>query len=119
MGMMANLVRLLGDRMRMLREDAVAVAHVVEEAFRGQPEVSDEALDKDVRQVFYDLQNEKILDIRRDESREDGQARRHYYWRVRDEEMPTLPEPMRPDPTERLYEKLSDSAWERRRLELE
>lgn len=119
MAVMASLVHLLGQRMRMLREDAVAVAHVVEEAFRGANEVDDAQLDKEVRQVFYDLQNEKILDVRRDEVREDGQARRHYYWRLREEEMPTLPEPQRPDPTERLYGKLSDSAWERRRPELE
>jgi transcription initiation factor IIE alpha subunit len=113
---MANLVRLLGDRMRMLAEDAKAVAHVVEEAFKGQSEVDDESLPKDVRQVFYDLQNEKILDVRRDESRLDGAQRRHYYWRVRDEhEIGELAETRRPDPEERLYDRLSESAWERRR----
>lgn len=104
--------------MRMLKEDAAAVAHVVEDAFKGEAEVDDEKLDKDLRQVFYDLQNEKILEVRRDESRQDGHDRRHYYWRVRDETESDLgfsiPPPAR-DETERLYARLSESAWERKR----
>ena len=112
---MAGLVHLLLERMRMLREDAVAVASVVEEAFQGQSELDDELLDKDTRQVFYDLQNEKILDVRREEVREDGVARRHYLWRIR-EDLPLGDGPALPrDPAERLYHKLADEAWERRR----
>ncbi|MHB8633138.1 MAG: hypothetical protein ACYDBQ_04095 [Thermoplasmatota archaeon] len=114
---MASLARLLAGRMRMLKEDAVAVAHVVEDAFRGQAEVDDDSLGKDVRQVFYDLQNEKILDVRRDEVREDGQARRHYYWRLRDGDVPFAEEPPRPDATERLYGRLPESSWERRHVD--
>lgn len=115
---MANLAKLLAQRMRMLAEDAVAVAHVVEDAFRGASEVDDEHLDKDVRQVFYDLQNEKILEVRRDEVRHEGQQRRHYYWRVReDQDIQDLLETRRPEPEERLYERLSESHWERRRMD--
>lgn len=100
----------------MVREDALAVASVVEEAFQGRSELDDETLHKDVRQVFYDLQNEKILDIRREETRIDGVDRRHYLWRIRDD----LPLDAGPaaerDPTERLYRRLGDEAWERRPL---
>lgn len=99
----------------MVREDAQAVARVVEEAFEGRSELDDELLHKDVRQVFYDLQNEKILDIRREETREDGVARRHYLWRIRDDLAPDAAPPAAPDPTERLYHRLDDEAWERRR----
>lgn len=113
---MAGIVHLLLDRMRMLREDAVAVASVVEEAFQGRSELDDEALHKDLRQVFYDLQNEKILDVRREEVREDGVARRHYLWRIRDDLPAGSASDLQPDPTERLYRRLADEAWERRRL---
>lgn len=114
---MPGLVSLLLERMRMVREDALAVAGVVEEAFQGRSELDDEMLDKDTRQVFYDLQNEKILSIRREETREDGVARRHYLWRIRDD-LPLDAEPaLERDPTERLYRKLADEAWERRRPE--
>lgn len=99
----------------MLREDALAVSQVVEEAFHGQTELDDEFLDKDLRQVFYDLQDEKILDVRRVEVREEGQARRHYLWRVReDEEVQGPAQRAGPDATERLYLKLDDRHWERR-----
>lgn len=113
---MSRLARLLVDRMRMLREDAHAVAKVVEDAFAGNVELDDELIDKDLRQVFYSLQDEKVLDIRREERREDGVDRRHYIWRVRDGETDGL-EPARRqrDEDARLYERLGDTAWERRR----
>lgn len=103
--------------MRMLREDALAVAKVVEEAFQGQSELDDELLDKDTRQVFYDLQNEKILDVRREERRSEGVARRYYLWRIRDE-VPLAGAPdLERDMTERLYRRLGDEAWERRPIQ--
>ena len=112
---MPGLVSLLLERMRMVREDAIAVASVVEEAFQGRSELDDETLHKDVRQVFYDLQNEKILDVRREERREDGVDRRHYLWRIR-EDLPLDAGPaLDRDPAERLYHRLADEAWERRR----
>src|SRR5438128_681735 len=112
---MAGLVHLLLERMRMVREDALAVASVVEGAFKGQSEVDDETIGKDLRQVFYDLQNEKILDIRREEVRVDGVDRRHYLWHIRDELALETPIQVAPDPAERLYHRLADQAWERRR----
>ena len=112
---MAGLAHLLGARRRMLREDALAVANIVEEAFQGKSELDDELVGKDLRQVFYELQNEKILDVRREETREDGVARRHYLWRIRDDLTPEAGPSLDPDPAERLYRRLADEAWERRR----
>jgi len=115
---MGALLRLLSDKMRMVREDALAVSQVVEDAFQGRPEVDDDVLDKDLRQVFYDLQDEKILDVRRIEVREDGQSRRHYFWRVREENGPDqAAEPRARDPAERVYLRLADQHWERRPVE--
>lgn len=113
---MSRLVQLLIARMRMLREDALAVSKVVEEAFAGASELDDERLDKDLRQVFYSLQDENVLAVRREERREDGAARRHYLWHVREGSDLVGPEaaPHR-DPDQRLYERLADDAWERRR----
>ena len=115
---MSKLMRLLTDRMRMLREDAAAVSKVVEDAFAGNDELDDELIDKDLRQVFYSLQDEKVLDVRREERREDGVARRHYIWHLRDLDADGL-EPARRerDEAERLYDRLSEDAWERRRPE--
>ena len=113
---MGNLVGLLRSRMRMLMEDAQAVAHVVEDAFKGQSEVDDSQIPKELRQVFYDLQDERILEVRRDEARGESGTERHYYWRVRDGDAVDIPEPnLEPDPVERLYTRLGDNAWGRRR----
>ena len=110
-----TLVGLLRRRLAMLKEDAVAVAHTVESAFAGHEEVEDEHLDKDLRQLFYDLQDEKILDVRRAEYSRDGRLLRGYFWHIRDD-TGDLPAPRaEADPTERLYRRLPDHAWEHRR----
>ena len=101
--------------MRMLREDASAVAKVVEEAFRGESELDDDRLDPHLRQVFYDLQDEHILHVRRAEYEKDGRLLRGYFWSV-EEGAPTPrgPERTRQDPYDDLYGSLKDGAWERR-----
>jgi len=114
---MGSLLRVLSDKMRMMKEDAMAVSQVVEDAFAGKSELDDEFIDKDLRQVFYDLQDQKILDIRRIESRQDGQERRHYLWSIREDD--DVPEPApraEPDPAQRVYARLGEQAWERRNL---
>ncbi|MCA1819323.1 MAG: hypothetical protein ABR562_02140 [Thermoplasmatota archaeon] len=117
---MGALLRLLSDKMRMVREDALAVSRVVEDAFQGKSELDDEVLDKDLRQVFYDLQDEKILAVRRIEVREQGQARRHYLWSVRDEATADADAARpAPDAAERVYMRLADSHWERRPVDQE
>jgi hypothetical protein len=112
---MSRLVQLLAERMRMLREDAVAVAKVVEDAFAGASELDDEVIGKDLRQVFYDLQDEKVLEIRREERRSDAGAQRFYLWRIREQQDLPVPDLPTPDATERLYARLEEQAWARRR----
>lgn len=113
---MSKLARTLRERMRMLREDAAAVAKVVEEAFHGQSELDDDQLDPHLRQVFYDLQDEKILHVRREEYRRDGHLRRGYYWSI--DEAPADLERWdgrrTPDPDTEVYEGLAEAAWARR-----
>jgi hypothetical protein len=112
---MGALHRLLSERMRMLREDALAVSQVVEDAFAGQSELDDENLDKDLRQVFYDLQDERILDVRRVERLDEGHQRRFYLWRIREEEVASgASQAAASEPAQRLYQRLEDQAWERK-----
>lgn len=68
----------------MLREDAEATADVVASVFRGEEEVNDEDLDKEVRALFYTLEREQILSIRRTEYKFEGQTRRAYFWRLKE-----------------------------------
>lgn len=67
----------------MVREDAEATASVVSSIFRGEDEVNDEDLDKEARALFYTLEKEQLLGIRRTEYKFEGQTRRAYFWRLK------------------------------------
>lgn len=66
----------------MMHEDAVATAKVVQSAFKGEDEVNDEDLDKEIRSLFYALEKENLLQVRRTEYKFEGQVRRAYFWRL-------------------------------------
>jgi hypothetical protein len=82
MGDLRKLEHALSRIFNMMREDAEATAKVVETAFKGEDEVNDEDLDKDVRSLFYALEKESLLQVRRTEYKFDGQVRRAYFWRL-------------------------------------
>lgn len=67
-------------------EDARELADVVLERFADHEEVDDESLDAEVRSVFYTLERKRMLSFRRVEyTREDGDRRRAFFWRLRPE----------------------------------
>jgi len=82
MGDVSKLEQALRRVFKMMREDAVATAEVVDKAFKGEDEVNDEDLDKDIRSLFYALEKESLLQVRRTEYKFEGQVRRAYFWRL-------------------------------------
>ena len=99
----------------MLREDAAAVAKVVEEAFRGESELDDDLLDPHLRQVFYDLQDSDVLKVRREEVVEEGRLMRRYNWSVQEEAgLAPRARTADHDALGDLYGGLNDVAWKRR-----
>jgi hypothetical protein len=83
---MAGESRLVGALRRafnMMVDDAEATASVVSSVFRGEEEVNDEDLDKEIRALFYTLEKEELLGIRRTEYKFEGQVRRAYFWRLK------------------------------------
>ncbi|MFH1100949.1 MAG: hypothetical protein V1726_02790 [Methanobacteriota archaeon] len=64
----------------MEKEDAFEIARTVETVFRGKEEIEDMSIDKHVRSLFYELEREKILKMRREEFKEKGTFIRKYYW---------------------------------------
>lgn len=80
----STLVRALRRAFDMMKEDAEATAKVVESVFRGEDEVNDEDLDRELRSLFYTLEREQLLGIRRTEYQFEGQTRRAYFWRLND-----------------------------------
>ena len=94
----------------MAPEDADEIATAVLDRFQEGDEVADETLDADLRSVFYTLEAKRMLSFRRVEyTREDGDKRRAFYWKLRTEslarEVPV--EAAEPD----VYASLPATAW--------
>lgn len=74
------LIKALKNAFNMQKEDAIGLAETVEKIFNGQKEIEDMSIDKYSRALFYELQREKLLKIRREEYKEQGKIMRKFYW---------------------------------------
>ena len=97
----------------MAREDAEEIADAVLDRFTDGDEVDDEALDADLRSVFYTLEAKRMVSFRRVEyTRDDGDRRRAFFWKLR---VDTLLEETRsreiPVQDADVYAQLPASAW--------
>lgn len=95
----------------MEAEDAREIAGAVMERFEGHEEVDDETLDADLRSVFYTLEAKRMLSFRRVEyTREDGDRRRAFFWKLRQEALAAPREiPVLTD--DDVYASLPADAW--------
>jgi transcription initiation factor IIE alpha subunit len=78
------LVLALINKFGMLRDDAKELAKIIERVFNGKREIPDEEINKEVRALFYELQRERLLKVRREEYKEKGRILRRYYWLLDD-----------------------------------
>ena len=105
------LAKALKNKFKMSNEDAIALTKTVEEIFDGQDEVEDMSIDKYARSLFYDLQREKLLKLRREEFKEQGKFIRKYYWSFNNDIIrETAYEKLKEEPYT-VYEKLPKDAW--------
>jgi hypothetical protein len=105
------LVEALKNKFRMNKDDAVALTKTVENIFHGKKEVEDMSIDKYVRSLFYELQREKLLKIRREELKENGKQVRKYYWSFNEKIIKEAAyEKMEVDPY-KIYKKIPKEAW--------
>jgi len=104
-------VKALINKFHMKREDAIELAKTVEKIFNGEKEVEDMTIDKYARSLFYELQRERLLKLRRDEFKEKGKIMRKYYWSYNNE---TIREEAYKEYEEeqwKIYEKIPKNAW--------
>ena len=105
------LAKALKNKFKMSNEDAIALTKTVEEIFDGQEEVEDMSIDKYARSLFYELQREKLLKLRREEFKEQGKFIRKYYWSFNNDIIrETAYEKLKEEPYT-VYEKLPKDAW--------
>ena len=105
------LVKALKNRFEMAKEDATALAKIVEKIFDGQEEVEDMSIDKYSRALFYELQRKNLLMQRREEIKEKGKIIRKYYWSFDNKSIKTAAyEKTKKDPY-KIYKIIPDKAW--------
>lgn len=105
------LVKALKNKFNMAKEDAIALAKTVESIFNGQEEIEDTDIDKYARALFYDLQRERFLKIRREEYREKGKYIRRYYWSFNDEIIREEAYKKYKEEKYKIYQKIPKNAW--------
>lgn len=95
----------------MKADEAEEVADAVLERFAEAAEVDDETLDADLRSVFYTLEAKRMLSFRRVEyTREDGDKRRAFYWKLRLENLEQRRETVVPIEAD-VYADIPADAW--------
>ena len=105
------LVKALKNRFNMEKEDAIALTKIVENIFNGQEEVEDMSIDKYSRALFYELQRERLLKLRREEYKEKGKQIRKYYWSFNNDIIREVAyEKFKEDPY-KIYKKIPKEAW--------
>lgn len=110
--MTSTLTKALQNVFEMSYEDAKELANTVKKAFHGEKEIEDMTIDKHLRSLFYELQRENLLKLRREEYKEKGKFIRKYYWsfnqkaiRLEAHRMPI------PEAPYKIYEKIPKNAW--------
>lgn len=105
------LVEALKNAFDMQKEDAIHLAKTVETIFDGNKEIEDMSIDKYARALFYELQRQKLLKIRREEIKEKGKKLRKFYWSF-DKKMIKQKAHMKPgNDMFNIYGKIPDNAW--------
>lgn len=99
------------NRFKMDKEDAIALAKTVKEIFKGHKEVEDMSIDKYARALFYELQKERFLKLRREEFKEKGKQIRKYYWSFNEEIIKKVAYEKIENDCYSVYKKIPKEAW--------
>jgi hypothetical protein len=105
------LVKALKNKFDMAKEDALALAKTVEGIFDGKEEIDDMSIDKYARALFYELQRERLLKIRREEIKENGKIIRRYYWSFNNNLIKHAAYEITKEDPYKIYKKIPKNAW--------
>ena len=95
----------------MEKEDAIELAKTVEKIFRGRKEIEDMNIDKYARALLYELQRERLLNLRREEYKEKGKWIRKYYWSFNNNAIKEEAYRKHREEKYKIYEKIPKEAW--------
>ena len=104
-------VKALKNKFNMAKEDAIELAKTVEGIFNGEEEIEDMTIDKYARSLFYELQRERLLKLRRDEYKEQGKYIRKYYWSFNNDTIKEAAYEKYKEGKYQIYQKIPKNAW--------
>jgi hypothetical protein len=104
-------VKALKNRFKMKKEDAIELAKTVENIFNGKNEIEDMTIDKYTRSLFFELEREKLLKIRRDEFKEKGKCIRKFYWSFNNSIIKIAAFQRTKEEKYRIYQEIPKNAW--------
>ncbi|PKK85793.1 MAG: hypothetical protein CVT48_03950 [Thermoplasmata archaeon HGW-Thermoplasmata-1] len=105
-------------RFDMMLEDAAGLATTLENIFDDKDEISDDTIDRSVRSLFYALEQERFLRVRRIEYKDEGRVLRGFYWSLNNSELEkdgfeaTACREIPEDPSY-IYKRLPAESWRR------
>ncbi|MDD5502896.1 MAG: hypothetical protein PHH26_05475 [Candidatus Thermoplasmatota archaeon] len=107
---MKSLVKGLVLHLDMAKDDASQVAEEVKNVFKEQEEIEDGIISKDCRCLFYTLQEEGFMSVRREEVKQMGTSLRlrQYYWSLK------MPGEQKREEEQNPYETVPEEAWAKR-----
>ena len=105
------LTKALINKYNMKNDDAVALTKTIEGIFKGKKEVEDMSIDKYARALFYELQSERFLKIRREEYKEMSKYIRKYYWSFNDQIIKEEAYRKLKENKYKVYQKIPKEAW--------
>lgn len=108
---MRLLSKALKNKFEMSDDDARALARIVKKVFNGKKEVEDSSIDKYVRALFYELQKERLIKVRREEYKEKNRLLRRYYWYLNMEVIKEEANRVVEDDPGKIYRVLPKRVW--------
>ncbi|KYK24116.1 hypothetical protein AYK24_06815 [Thermoplasmatales archaeon SG8-52-4] len=95
----------------MNKEDAKALVKTINNIFNGRKEIEDLSIDKYARALLYDLQKVRLLQIRREEFKDNGKFIRKYYWSFNNNGIKEAAIEKTKEEPFGIYKKIPKEAW--------
>ena len=95
----------------MLTSSAVELAKTVKGVFKNKKEIEDMTIDKYTRSLFYELQREGLLKLRREEIKEKGKIMRKFYWSFDNKRIKEEANKIFKEEEWKIYKDIPRSAW--------
>ncbi len=105
------LIKALIKSFNMDENDAIELTKTIEDVFKGEKEIEDMSIDKYTRSLFYELQREGILRLRREESKENGKIMRKFYWSFDYNKIKEIALKIFEEDEWKIYNNIPSSAW--------